>query len=172
MYNQLKLAGVTALIAGLSTGAIAQSTVTAPVPESAQGTMAAEANNTTSVETYTEEKPLAKSAQGTMAAESGATTSTEIESTASLDKLPDSLKGSRLAESTDLEQMADSSGMQITPMSEGIIAWDDAESSEMRAAILANTMVKDALEAEGYSESDVVAAYTRADGGLTLVVDG
>ena len=87
--------------------------------------------------------------------------------------VPASLADSRLAEATDIEGMSADSRMYIWTMSEveGVSPWADEDAQEMRAAILANTAVKSSLEAEGYSESDVVAAYTRADGGLTVVVN-
>lgn len=171
MRTETKLVSAAALIAALSTPVIAETSVETSVPSSLETSNAVEAGDIKSVETFTDEQSLTASEEETMAAETGANMSTEVEATAENGSVPASLEDSRLAESGDLEAN-DGANMMISPMTDQMVAWGDDEAAEMRAAILANTMVKDALAAEGYDEEDVVAAYTRADGGLTLVVDG
>lgn len=172
MRTQIKLLGVAALMSGLSTAAIAQTTMTENVPASLESSKNYEAQNSGgTVQTYTESAPLAASEQGSMAPENGVTMTTEVGSSVDNGSVPASLADSRLAQADDLMQ-SDNANMMITPMTGEMIVWEGEQADEMRAAILSNTKVKDALAAEGYSEMDVVSAYTRADGGLTLVVEG
>ncbi len=165
-----KLIGMSAILASVSAGAVmAQDAKVTDVPASMEDSRAVESGELKKVETFTEEKMISESAETTNLAETGDEVTTEVDSTG----VPASLADSRLAEATDIEGMSADSRMYIWTMSEveGVSPWADEDAKEMRAAILANTAVKSSLEAEGYSESDVVAAYTRADGGLTVVVN-
>jgi len=172
MRIETKLISTAALIAGLSTAAVAEvNKVVEPLPESAKSSQAAEAGEVNSVTTFTTEVPRADS-NDSLSTQAGADTATAVTSTIDSGDIPASFASSSVAEATDIGNMQDSEGVNFAMINDSVIAWNDDEAVEMRSAILANTMVKDALDAEGYSEDDVVAAYTRADGGLTLVVDG
>jgi hypothetical protein len=166
-----KVLGMAAVLATVSTGAVmAQTSTTEKVPSSLEDSRLVEGSDVKTVESFNSEKPLAESAEDTDLAESGATTMTEVDATAGMAA---SLEDSRLAEAEDIMNMSGDADMYIWTMSDvdGVTPWADEDATAMRAAILDNTAVKSSLEAEGYSESDVVAAYTRADGGLTVVVE-
>ncbi|WP_375174160.1 hypothetical protein [Pseudooceanicola sp.] len=171
MRTETKLISIAALIAGMSTAAIAETKTTESVPQSLETSRAVESDSVNSVETYTEEVPRAESAETTNSAEAGDNSATAVDSTLDTAGVPTSFETTDVAEALDINEMNDPQQIIFAPMNDTVVAWEDDEAAEMRAAIVANTMVSTALTDEGYSEEDVVAAYTRADGGLTLVVD-
>lgn len=174
MRTTHKALSLAAILASVSTGAVmAQDAKTTDVPTSLEDSRLVEGNDVKSVETFTKEEPITESAEESLRADTGASTTTEVDATASAD-IPASLDASRLADVKDIEAMNNDGEMYIWSMSDvdGVAPWSDDDAVEMRQAILGNTMVKSQLEAEGYTEQDVVAAYARADGGLTIVVDG
>ncbi|EAQ03958.1 methionine sulfoxide reductase B [Pseudooceanicola batsensis HTCC2597] len=166
-----KIIGYAALLTTVSAGAaMAQSSVTEDVPESMEDSRGVESGAINSVETFTDEEQATSSVDETLEERADSQTVTEVDSSTSV---PASLETSRLAEATDIEGMDSSREMYIWTMNDvdGVEPWSDEDATEMRSAIVANSMVQQKLEAGGYTEDDVVAAYTRADGGLTVIVD-
>jgi len=171
MRTTNKMMGLAAILASVSAGAVmAQEAKTTDVPKSLEDSQLVE-SGVDSVTTFSEEEPLAESADDNMLADTGVNTTTEVDSTAGA---PASLETSRLAEANDIQQMNADGTMYIWNMSEveGASMWADEDAAMMRQAILDNSAVKAQLEAEGYTEADVVSAYTNDEGGLTILVDG
>ncbi|MGR3549358.1 hypothetical protein [Pseudooceanicola sp.] len=173
MRTNLKLVGVAAILATVSGGAIAQSGSTTALPESAQSSQAAQAGEVTTAEKFETDSARAES-NDSLSTQAGDTGAASVESTIADGQVPTSFDDSSVAEATDFAEMQDRSALSIMTMAQtqNVVAWEDEAAVDMRAAIAANTMVKSELEAAGYSEMDVVGAYTRADGGLTIIVDG
>ncbi|MGB2199854.1 MAG: hypothetical protein ACPH5G_00815 [Pseudooceanicola atlanticus] len=172
MRTNMKIFGIAAILTSVSGAALAQEAVETQVPKSLEDSRLVEQGGVDSVTTFTEEQIIEDSAAETDLAETGDITSTEVAETDD-DMAPESLATSRLAEAGEIEAMDDPSYLFVTPMAdaEGAVMWEDEQAAEMRSAILANTMVSSELKAQGYNENDVVAAYTNAEGGLTILVD-
>ncbi|WP_407494010.1 hypothetical protein [Pseudooceanicola sp. MF1-13] len=172
MRTTNKALGLAAILATVSTGAVmAQDAVKKDVPASLEDSRLIESTDNNTVTTFTESTTVAESAEDTQRVEAGADMSTEVATTMGT---PASLEDSRLAEANDITEMNADGTMYIWNMSEveGASMWADDDAVMMRQAILDNAAVKAQLEAEGYTEADVVSAYTNAEGGLTILVDG
>jgi len=161
MRTETKIISVAALIAGLSSAAVAEvNSVVEPLPDAARSSLAAQAGDVTTVTTFTTEVPRAAS-NNSLSTQAGDTGATAISSTIDSGDIPASFWSSSAARGLDMNDLRSRESISSR---DGSDAWTNA------AVDLNSAKVQSALDAAGYNKDDIVRVETRADGGLTLVV--